>query len=352
MTKKALRIFGILTSLLILCVILSYVVEKEYPLGVKMLETAMAIFVASLCILICITVWEQKKVKFLPFLGMTLSIISSILISYSTWTDNYNYAFSIISGGFTIFTLVTIHLCLLSLANLSKKFRWALWAAYIVNYGFAALFILMLPSPFEWILLILALLLPAISILILIFHTLSVQERRIPIQVLCPCCRVEQNHLAGKMKCENCHTEFEVKIIKIGENNAYPKTVIETPFFQEEDTRNQEEKMKKSEAISLAQNRSSSLIYKETIHFANINSSKEVWWLDIPRSKIFKDTPSSINLLLFDDSSKTLYHLEVPNAYFSKIDQRLACSKEKDCYSLELSSRHNYLFQDIRPTGG
>ena len=52
-----------------------------------------------------------------------------------------------------------------------------------------------------------------------------------------------------------------------------------------------------------------------SIHFANINSAKDVWWLDIPLAKLDSAESQKIGLLLCDNKSDQLYYLEVPKSY-------------------------------------
>ncbi len=89
-----------------------------------------------------------------------------------------------------------------------------------------------------------------------------------------------------------------------------------------------------------------------SIHFANVNSAKEVWWLDIPLAKLDTVGNSKIGLLLYDDRSDHLYYLEVPKTYLKDNLNRLVLRSAKGCISLELSTEAHKLFRDVRPTGG
>ena len=88
-------------------------------------------------------------------------------------------------------------------------------------------------------------------------------------------------------------------------------------------------------------------------HFANINNRKAVWWLDIPFIKVSRSIARKINLLLYDNRTKTLHHLYVP-VKFLKNNAGLVTritAKKKKVISLELSADANYLFQDVRSKG-
>ncbi|MFN2531086.1 MAG: hypothetical protein ABR555_07295 [Pyrinomonadaceae bacterium] len=89
-----------------------------------------------------------------------------------------------------------------------------------------------------------------------------------------------------------------------------------------------------------------------SIHFSNINSAKDVWWLDIPLAKLDSAGSQKIGLLLYDDKSDQLYYLEVPKSYLKDHLSRLVVRATKGCISLELSTDSHKLFRDVRPAGG
>ena len=110
--------------------------------------------------------------------------------------------------------------------------------------------------------------------------------------------------------------------------------------------------MNKSEAIARASKRDGAAgLDSGTTHFANVNSSKRVWWLDIPLEEIKPVGDENINLLLYDGRSDQLHHLRVPTAFLRDNRQRLAARSDKKCISLELSADAGNRFTDVRPTG-
>lgn len=71
----------------------------------------------------------------------------------------------------------------------------------------------------------------------------------------------------------------------------------------------------KAEAIARMKRRPiGATLSRRNTHFANINSQKEVWWFDVPCSKISVGEVEVINLLLFDHRTNELHHLIVPTA--------------------------------------
>jgi hypothetical protein len=110
--------------------------------------------------------------------------------------------------------------------------------------------------------------------------------------------------------------------------------------------------MNKSEAIArIARRMSSTEVAAGSIHFANVNSSKDVWWLDIPLAKLSSGGNLNIGLLLYDHRPDQLHYLEVPKSYLRDNQNRLVVRAEKRCISLELSTETHKLFRDVRPAG-
>lgn len=109
--------------------------------------------------------------------------------------------------------------------------------------------------------------------------------------------------------------------------------------------------MNKAEAIARITRRTNlSEFTSGSIHFANVNSSKDVWWIDIPLAKI--SGGGSIGFLLYDHRPDQLHYLEVPTSYFRDNHNRLVVRTVKQCVSLELSTETHKLFRDVRPAGG
>jgi hypothetical protein len=113
------------------------------------------------------------------------------------------------------------------------------------------------------------------------------------------------------------------------------------------------QRIEKADAMTRMKERPSGrTVNRRNTHFANINSQKEVWWFDIPCSKIAVGAVEDINLLLFDHRTNELHHLIVPTAYLRANLNGLVVRGEKGTISLELSAEVSNMFQDVRPTGG
>jgi hypothetical protein len=109
--------------------------------------------------------------------------------------------------------------------------------------------------------------------------------------------------------------------------------------------------MTRAEAIARINRRyGSAQLNRRDTHFANINATKPVWWLDIPSHKL-EGSVRAINLLLYDDRVDDLHYLRVPTQYFRANLGGLVVRNDKECITLELSADRQHLFQDVRPTG-
>jgi len=110
--------------------------------------------------------------------------------------------------------------------------------------------------------------------------------------------------------------------------------------------------MNESEAITRVKSRlKMPVLLTSSIHFANINSSKNVWWLDIPLSKLTEEGNSNITLLLYDHINDKLYYIVIPKVYFQENMERFAIRHNKGCISIELSTDEAKIFCDMRPGG-
>ena len=119
--------------------------------------------------------------------------------------------------------------------------------------------------------------------------------------------------------------------------NRSPKTNIDmTP------------KIRKPEAIAIANRGGAMQLRTNTTAFANVNSSQEVWWFDIPLAKVVAERYDAIDLLVVTSDVRLLHHLRVPVAWLRENLSNFHVRIDKQAVSLELSSREVNLFQDTR----
>jgi len=188
----------------------------------RILATTSTISAASLCSLSCAALWERKKKKALPVLGVALTLAGAILVIGAVWLDVKSEAYWKLTGCVVTFAVATSHLSLLSLASLSENFRWSLVAAYLADYGLASLIACMVlgvsSGPFgEKAVGILSIAVASISILTPIFHKLSAASTRegqwqLAADVMCPCCGTRQPYALGEMTCPKCQSIFAIRV--------------------------------------------------------------------------------------------------------------------------------------------
>lgn len=105
-----------------------------------------------------------------------------------------------------------------------------------------------------------------------------------------------------------------------------------------------EARMNKARAASLAG------IPVKGAHFANVNSAKDVWWVDVPLSRLAAQ--DSVDLLLFHAGRAQLAHLRVPSVYMTANEPRLNVRSDKQCIRLELRAEPPNLFMSVVPAEG
>ncbi len=89
-------------------------------------------------------------------------------------------------------------------------------------------------------------------------------------------------------------------------------------------------------------------------HFAAINLNKNIWWFDIPLSRLSVGQYEFVHLLLHHTPTDVLHHLRVPTLFLRTQQDNLVIRNKgarKAALSLELSADRDCWLQDIRPTG-
>lgn len=107
--------------------------------------------------------------------------------------------------------------------------------------------------------------------------------------------------------------------------------------------------MDKKTAISQVNQQGKQNFSAKDTRFANINTAKNVWWIDIPNHMLSDHI--CIHFLLYDCSDRKLYHLDVPSNYFQDHHFDFSICKDKQVISLELSPDISNRFQDVRAGG-
>lgn len=106
---------------------------------VRVMLTTVTVAIASLCGLACDLSRTPRGANILPRCGLLLTLVAASLILVGMWTDMNKDGFWKVTASVSIFAVATVHICLLSIARLAKRFRWVYFVACQVIYGLAVL---------------------------------------------------------------------------------------------------------------------------------------------------------------------------------------------------------------------
>lgn len=147
----------------------------------KVLLTTLAISAASLCGLCCGASIEFRGQSALAVTGIIFAIAAAGFVIGGVWFEPKSEGFWKSTATLSIFAVALSHLSLLTLAQLSDRYKWAMPAAYGLVFAVASVLTGMIWG--EWseeflfrLLGVVAVLDGAITILIPIFHRLSRDE--------------------------------------------------------------------------------------------------------------------------------------------------------------------------------
>jgi hypothetical protein len=89
-------------------------------------------------------------------------------------------------------------------------------------------------------------------------------------------------------------------------------------------------------------------------HFTVLNTNKNIWWFDLPMSRLKIGQYEWVHLLLHTPSTDELLHLKVPTVYLRDHMEGLVVrnkDKRNASLSLELSADKDSFLKDVRPAG-
>lgn len=89
-------------------------------------------------------------------------------------------------------------------------------------------------------------------------------------------------------------------------------------------------------------------------HFTVLNTNKNIWWFDLPMSRLKIGQYEWVHLLLHTPSTDELLHLKVPTVYLCDHMEGLVVrnkDKRNASLSLELSADKDSFLKDVRPAG-
>ncbi|AOE64341.1 hypothetical protein LOY64_07400 [Pseudomonas corrugata] len=89
-------------------------------------------------------------------------------------------------------------------------------------------------------------------------------------------------------------------------------------------------------------------------HFSELNRNRNIFWFNIPVTRLAVGQYEWIHLLLHTPASDELLHLKVPTVFLREKMEGLEVrnqGKRKAALSLELSADRDSYLQDLRPGG-
>ena len=177
-------LFYLLISSVVFAAVLGIVLVLLNTWGwfeIRVILTTTTIAVASLCGLACDLSRTTRGSNALPVSGLALTAIGTVLVLIGMWfevdADEYWKA----TGCVSIFAVAVAHVCLLSIARLSARFRWVFLVACQIIFGLALLLAVIIlweideERMFQFVAAI-AILDAAVTLIIPILHRLSKSE--------------------------------------------------------------------------------------------------------------------------------------------------------------------------------
>lgn len=111
---------------------------------IRVILTTVVVAVASLCGLACDLSKTPRGLNLLPKFGMALTGVSATLILFGMWLDIDKESFWKTAVSISIFAVATVHVSLLSIAKLVRRFQWVFFIAWQAIFGLAALLVLII----------------------------------------------------------------------------------------------------------------------------------------------------------------------------------------------------------------
>lgn len=105
----------------------------------RVILTTITVAVSSLCGLACDLSRTPRGGNYLPRGGLLLTFISALMIVVGMWADFYTEPYWKTVAVLSIFAVATVHVCLLSIARLARRFGWVLLITNQVIFGLASL---------------------------------------------------------------------------------------------------------------------------------------------------------------------------------------------------------------------
>lgn len=129
--KTALRIFIAFLAFTALISIVFIFGEEFGDIQVRILMTSFTISISSICAMSCAAFIERRKMVNLGLTGMTVSVLTGLLVITVIWIDPNNDIFYKLIASMIAASLSFAHAFLLMLPELDKKHEWVQQSAAI-----------------------------------------------------------------------------------------------------------------------------------------------------------------------------------------------------------------------------
>ncbi|WP_168565024.1 hypothetical protein [Crateriforma spongiae] len=177
-------LWGLIGSIIVGAVLgIAFVLRDSWGwFEIQVMLTTVVVAVASLCGLACDLSRTPKGLNVLPRSGMTLSILAAGLLLVGIWGEMESTEFWKTTICVVILGVATVHVCLLSIAKLARRFDWIRFIGTQVVFGFALLLcgviIAEVDSPGVWRLIAaISIAIGAFSLSVPILHRISRLDR-------------------------------------------------------------------------------------------------------------------------------------------------------------------------------
>lgn len=114
-------------------------------------------------------------------------------------------------------------------------------------------------------------------------------------------------------------------------------------------------KLDKKQAIARRnQELGAAVLGTNNTHFTALNTNKNIWWFDLPVSRLAVGQYEWVHLLLHTPDTDQLLHLKVTTVFLRDHMEGLVIrnkGQRKSTVSLELSADKDSFLKDVRPNG-
>jgi hypothetical protein len=106
----------------------------------RVVATAACVAVTSLCIMACELAKTPKGMNLFPHAGFAITGLATAMLLLGIWDLSDGVEFWRLTSTLCGFAVATVHVCLISVAPLARRFKWVYLVAMQISFGLATLF--------------------------------------------------------------------------------------------------------------------------------------------------------------------------------------------------------------------